>query len=593
MTKRPAEPRARRLLSGSAPIHLLFLILFAFALLFNIWRAPFGYFTRDESLYLAIPYRMLQGDVLLLHEWHLSQMSAFLLLPLVKLYLSVFGSTDGIALFFRYVYIFFHSLVSLYIYFRTSGLRVRGSRAAALIAAVLYELYCYHAIIALSYNSMGIGLMIVTVLTTVGCRKPWEMGLAGFALAGAVLCSPYLAVLWLLYSAVVFIPKLRPASEEAEIAFSRKGWLLGSTACLLSALAFFAPILLSGKASLLPVTIPQILTDTQHPKRSLWQLAAGYVSSFYRYNGNGRTVLYGGVLLSAVILLDKKRSVRRPFYLAAAVVLAVLFSLTYLLMYYHDEGFVFGLILIGFFAWLTAEKRNGPLFVTIFVPAVLYSFCTYSSSNLELICIMSAMTVALPAAAVFIVSAVLDMLGDAKAAGAENRGLNLCACALIALCTLYLSWGVVNERMKDVFFDFSPPELSAEFAEGTSRGLKSTPERVADYDDAWRALTPLRKIAEGNVLYLTTESRLYLEDPKGCSSFSMWFWTGDPVDYNVQRLKTYWSLFPEKAPDYIYLDEEQCESEEYLTAFEADRYPQMKLERGLVLCLNGLPEGTD
>ena len=585
MTTRPTEGQSGRPLSRNTLIHFLFLILFAFALLFNIWRAPFGYFTRDESLYLAIPYRMLQGDVLLLHEWHLSQTSAFLLLPLVKLYLSVFGSTDGIALFFRYVYIFFHSLVALYIYVRTSKLRAPGSRIAALIAAVVYELYCYHAIIALSYNSMGIGLMIVAVLTAAGCRRPWEMGLAGFALAGAVLCSPYLVSLYLLYSAAVFVPKLRPSSPEAEIAFSRRAWLLASAACLLSALAFLSPVLLSGQASLVPVTIRQILNDTQHPKRSLPQLAARYVSSFYRYNGHGRLVLYGGGVLSAVILLDRRRSVRRPLYLAAAVVFAVFFSLTYLLMYYHDEGFVFGFILIGFFAWLTAEKRNRPLFAMIYVPALLYSFCTYSSSNLELICIMSAMTVALPAAALFTVSAVLDMLRESRACGTVGRWLNRCSCALIALCMLYLAWGVVNERMKDVFFDSPPTELSAVFQEGSSRGLKSTPERVADYDSTWRALAPLREIGDGNVLYLTTESRLYLEDPKGCSSFSMWFWTGDPVEYNAQRLKTYWSLFPWKAPDYIYLDEEQCGSEEYLAAFEAEKFPQMKLERGLVLCL--------
>ena len=94
---------------------ILFIILFSLSVLFNIWRAKFGYFSRDESLYLAIPYRMLQGDLLLLNEWHLSQMSAFLIYPLLKLYLLLFQTTDGIALNFRYIYICFHSLTALYI----------------------------------------------------------------------------------------------------------------------------------------------------------------------------------------------------------------------------------------------------------------------------------------------------------------------------------------------------------------------------------------------------------------------------------------------------------------------------------------------
>ena len=584
MTKKQADASGK-LFSGAVPFHILFVTLFALALLFNIWRAPFGYFTRDESLYLAIPYRILQGDVLLVHEWHLSQMSAFLLLPLVKLYLSVFGSTDGIALFFRYVYIFFHSLVALYIYIRVSRLRTLGSRIAALIAGVLYELYCYHAVMALSYNSIRIGLLTACLLTAATCRKPREMLFAGFALAGAVLCCPYLASVYLLYSAAVFIPSLKPDSPEAEIAFSRKSWLLVTGACLFSALAFLTPILLSGKAGLLSSTIPQILADRQHPKRSLPQLVIGYLSAFYRFNGNGRTVLIGGVLLAAAIFLDKKRRARRPVYLAASAALAGLFSLTYLLMYRYDEGFVFSFTLMSLFAYLLAEKRNRAFFAIIFLPSLVHSFCAYTSSNLELISIMAAMTTALPAAAVFIVSTVLELREQARSGSGAGRAAALCGCAAAALFTGYIFYGVVDERMEDVFFDSPPWELSAVFEEGSSRGLKSTPERVSAFDGAYRALSPLREIEAGNVLYLTTDSRLYLEDPKRCSSFSMWFWTADPAEYNAQRLNDYWSLFPEKRPDYIYFDPEQSLSEEYLAAFAADQYSQMPLGDGLVLCL--------
>ena len=583
MTRKQAGDKSRKLLQGVVPIHILFVTLFALALLFNIWRAPFGYFTRDESLYLAIPYRMLQGDVLLLHEWNQAQMSSFLLLPLVKLYLSVFGSTDGIALFFRYLYVFFHSLVALFIYCRTSRLCVPGSRVAGIIAAVLYELYCYHDIIALSYNSMGIGLLIVFTLAAATCRSVRQMFFAGFALAGAVLCCPYLAALYLLYGAAVFIPILRPASPEAGIAFSRKSWLLVTAACLLCALAFFAPILFSGKAALLPATLKEILTDRQHPKRSLGELVSGYFSSFWRYNGNGKLVLVGILSLSAAILFDRKRALRRPLYLMAAAALSVLYSLTYLLMYPSDEGFVFCFVMVGFFAYLVTDRRNRSVFVTLFLPAAVFSFCSYSVSNLGPISIMASMTAALPAASVFVVSAVWEMLTQSKDSAAQ-RGLSLCSSVLVALCTFYFLYGIAAERMENVFFDSPPTELSATFREGSSRGLKSTPERVADYDGAYHALAPLREIEDGSVLYLSTESRLYLEDPKNCASFSMWLWTNNPVEYNAQRLKTYWSLFPEKVPDYIYLDEKQCESEEYLAAFEAEKFPQMKFERGLVLC---------
>ena len=95
---------------------MLFFFVFIAITAFNLWKVPYGTITNDESLYLAIPYRFMQGDSILFHEWNPSQMSALLLLPAVKLYYTLVPSGEGIYLAFRYLYIFFHSLASIYIY---------------------------------------------------------------------------------------------------------------------------------------------------------------------------------------------------------------------------------------------------------------------------------------------------------------------------------------------------------------------------------------------------------------------------------------------------------------------------------------------
>ena len=45
----------------------------------------------DEGFYLTIPYRLIQGDCLLVDEWHVSQLAGFLLIPVLKLYLLEIG----------------------------------------------------------------------------------------------------------------------------------------------------------------------------------------------------------------------------------------------------------------------------------------------------------------------------------------------------------------------------------------------------------------------------------------------------------------------------------------------------------------------
>ena len=74
----------------------IFALLFLLMLAFSVWRAPYGEVWDDESFYLSVPYRILQGDQFLVHEWNMAQMSAFLVLPLVKLFIGITGGTEGI-----------------------------------------------------------------------------------------------------------------------------------------------------------------------------------------------------------------------------------------------------------------------------------------------------------------------------------------------------------------------------------------------------------------------------------------------------------------------------------------------------------------
>ena len=61
----------------------------------------------DESFYLTVPQRIFNGDGLVSSEWHVTQFSSFAQYPFYALFRFVTGSTDGIILFFRVLYVFF------------------------------------------------------------------------------------------------------------------------------------------------------------------------------------------------------------------------------------------------------------------------------------------------------------------------------------------------------------------------------------------------------------------------------------------------------------------------------------------------------
>ena len=103
----------------------------------------------DETFYATVPYRLIIGDSLVQHEWHLTQFSSlFLYLP-VRLWVLINGSTEGIYLYLRFVYIFIHTSVTVAVY---KFFRKHGVWSA--VAAIMYYILIPFKTYALNYTSM-------------------------------------------------------------------------------------------------------------------------------------------------------------------------------------------------------------------------------------------------------------------------------------------------------------------------------------------------------------------------------------------------------------------------------------------------------
>ena len=159
---------------------------------------------RDENLYISIPYRFMQGDSMFVDEWHISQISAFLLYPIVKVYLNIVKSFDGIIISFRYIYLSVQlaAAVAGYCLIKNRG------RAAAMLASIIYVLYVPYLIRALSYNTIGLmTVWLIACLSLYDTKAMVRPIVIGLLYGVLVLCCPYTVLIYIIWLILKWIAR--------------------------------------------------------------------------------------------------------------------------------------------------------------------------------------------------------------------------------------------------------------------------------------------------------------------------------------------------------------------------------------------------
>ena len=158
-------------------------LIFAIALFWG-WRIHYGgadiYSVSDESFYLSLPFRLVKGDCLFLDETNTAQMFAFLMYPVLWLWLLLHnGSTEGIILSFRFLWLIAHLLISTGIF----GICAKKKHwVSGCIASCLYALSLPFLIAAFSYNTIALACAsILAVLLYFDIRSVFSDLLSGFS----------------------------------------------------------------------------------------------------------------------------------------------------------------------------------------------------------------------------------------------------------------------------------------------------------------------------------------------------------------------------------------------------------------------------
>ena len=517
-------------------IDIYFLILLIGVVCIHLSRIQLGYVNVDEGFYLTIPYRLTQGDALLADEWHVTQLVAMLVYPLVKMYLVIFKGTEGIYLAFRYLYVGFLIGTTLVSYL----LLRKKDKTLAMISSIMFGLFTNSNIRNLSYNTIGMmALWLMVVLTVTECRHFYfKYILIGLLLAIVVLCNPYMLLLYFAYFGMCVWKR-----EEKGI-FGWKAFATVTVGASIMAVIFLAFVLSRTSLDTVLKSLPYIIADPAHPaSKSIWDFFEPVVSFVVWFKW------YFGVLLIGFLtaIFSKKY---RKLSLIGMMMLSVL--LWILLVIFKIPGIgkhamMLPMTLIGGTLFILTKNKHWEWFYKGWMVGVIYAICMNLSSNQGIYVICNACTIS-SCASVFLIKDYFVEDVDWKNG---IRWLWILAVVQIAVeaCVSYYY----------IFWEEDNSLITEEIKEGPLKGIYTTKEKVQRYENAYSDIQNLGELKGKKIVFFNCLTTGYLMAPDAENGgFSAWMVENHSLDN--ERYKQYYIIHPEKIPDIIYVDERtRCE----------------------------------
>ena len=534
---------------------LLFASLRCLGLLFSIWKLRYGFGGDDEAFYLTIPHRLSLGDGFFTDEWHVSQLSGFLLLPFVTLFRMITGSMDGIMIAARSLYLILHAGAAVLIYSR-----LRKFSFISVFACALYFIFTPFNIMALSYNTMGLELLLVSgvLLATADYSKKLLIIFSGLAFAGAVLCNPYLLVCYLLFGICVGIHYLCKKHDmrfvlKSEM-FSLHTFLFFTAGAAVLALLFLSFMLTRTGIGDIFANIPEMMKDPEHPPITFGQKFSTYFQSIFKMAPHFKYVLYGYFAMLIIMIFDRKRKLHRAVYLclscaATGISLIMLLPSVTSSTYNH---IMLPMLFVSITSYILLKNKPRELFAAVFITGVIYSFCLHYGSNQVIYCISLALTIANMAGYIFLGQLLKEMheTPDNLTYAVPMRVLSL-----VLVCVMIAFQGGLQLAAKThhVFWDKNPELLTEVIQDGPAAGIITTEENVNKYETLYHDMEQIRQSSPKKFLWMGFATWAYLsmnDFPYGTYSA----WIGSERDEKaLDRMRTYYQMNPEKIPQYIYI----------------------------------------
>ena len=514
---------------------------FAALLVLMLQKCRYGYVSPDEGFYLVTPYRFIQGDRMLLDEWHFSQFASFTMIPEVWLYLKLAGTTESMLLNFRYLYTLFWSMASAFLYFRCRTIQKNGARLASLF------MMCYapYGIMAFSYNSLGILYLVNAAIFLLCARRHQRLQffVSGVFFAGAVLCCPYLAAIYLFYSfrlGICLIRKKKRAmiinGQDALTCW--KYFTLG--VCVLSVL-FLRALCAGTSPGLLLSSLSEALQDEEHPAFSVTVKVISYFQGLWQSNDLFLPCV-GIILAMTGLNLYHKNAA----WLCIASGAIVVYLRRFMQVQPYINLLMLPMTLLGVYVWFaTRQRKIREVGIYWLLPGILYTFCIHCSSNQGILAVSSAATVS-SAAAFLMLGMYCDELSGISTREKKERKQYLTAWAAVLACFLFQMRYEVPMRWQTVFQEPGLMQYEDKMTvdRGSQKGIIATVRNAERYQELFH---DLEGITHQPVLFLSGQTWMYLENGNQPATFSAWLgsinngWDKTVSDTTIKRLRSYYA----------------------------------------------------
>ncbi len=562
--------------------NLLFLIALSLGMLIHIFFLFIVPYFHDETHYATVPFRLMNGDSLMQHEWHLTQFaSLFSFLP-VRIWTAIKGSTDGMFIFLRCVYLFVHTTMAVLIYrvFKQYG-------KWAILASMMFYIQITYRIQAISYQSMFVVFLLLFTLSLLSIYKKQSIVsyiFAGVCFGCCCVCNPLFCVAFVLYliGCVVWTKRegIRDALVRRKISNSGKKLSkkqkkqqmseafseMENYNCFFqmgAILKFACGILITAVIALVFFfstggTIDSVFSNLEYLfGSSEYDIASTSIFAkfiqtikFFSAANLGLPFILPGIFVALLFDKERKNNSHRFAFLAVTLVwsgifiFSVLKSVEFKLFAVSLPFFVFSTV-----CYILTENKNTNLFYCMTVPSLIAAGIHYLAADTHLAAIGVVLAVSNVPGVIFAMELFKEMrLGAGnKSEEIDDDHSGVCRKIIIAsLCVQMAFYGI--------FYVYGqiPMQGPSRATSGPYSGLYMSEEQYIKYNKAMDDLNYIKSITgkEDPVLLATYENWMYLHLDRPMATYTTWY--RGSLDRNL--LVDYYKANPDKVPKYIYID---------------------------------------
>lgn len=541
----------------------------------------FAYPITDETFYPSTALRLINGDSLIQSEWHMTQFSSlFNFLP-VLLFQRINGSTDGIILYLRLIYLLIHCFVAIFTYrcFRSKGIVAAFAVSVFFIPFYMFTI-SYHTVYVISWLLLTICLYLAFIQ-----QRKYLYVCVGFIYGICCICNPLLCCLFPLYVLLFFIYKKRistisyktesdgmvkPLKNEfkiAEIYFNENTIrFIFFGLFIIAAISVLFFFFTGGKISSLVDNLKMMFSVSEYSDSLLLRIK----NIFFTYSSLSFNLPFVLPLLFVFLLFDKRRKevLHRFIYLFCAFVLFCLYVIRILTSY--ELGTFSVLLPVAMFSnvcYILTSNKNKTVFYCMWLPGVIGASLHLISSRATFMAFGGSI---LPSAfsGIFLISELFYELRteiiffDAKVKKnqefkSDNRKKTK---ALNAISVLVIVFFICIQSIFQMYSGYSfydwygVPEMDYSkcvyVTNGPMKGTFMLPDYYEEYQQIKGDLDYIKEHSEPSepVLILSEYPWPYLYIDRPWASYSAW---NEIV--NFQALGNYYAFNPEKSPKYIYI----------------------------------------